>query len=300
MTRLVQVMMVAIVAGDHRIPIAPGVNMPFVNFGGVPQVDPTNVTDVLASGGRGFDSALTYGDETQIALGRAVKKAVAAGLSRSDIFVTTKIPCCPNNFGNWTEGACPNKHEDPAGDINEDIRLIGGEVDLLLLHWPCTTMDETVAVYTVMEDALMAGKTRAIGVSNFNMTELQELLKRVKVRPSVNQCDHSVGGHKDGHWSFWGADDATFNFCQENGISYSAWSPLGGLTGWNVLNNPTVVNDSIAKHHSVSPAQVALRWLVQQNISVVTAADKHDFIVEDLDLFSFSLTAQEMSALSAV
>lgn len=87
-------------------------------------------------------------------------------------------------------------------------------------------------------------------------------------------------------------------FCQAHGISYSAYSPLGGLDGIDVFNDPTV--KAIGKAHGVSAAQVALRWLVQQNITVVTAANNLEYIKEDIDLFSFSLTATEMQTLAAL
>ena len=87
-------------------------------------------------------------------------------------------------------------------------------------------------------------------------------------------------------------------FCQAHEISYSAYSPLGGLDGIDVFDDPTVI--ALGKAHGVSAAQVALRWLVQQNITVVTAADKLEYSKEDIDLFSFSLTEMEMQTLAAL
>merc|ERR1712037_753240 len=138
----------------------------------------------------------------------------------------------------------------------------------------------TVKANKGLETALASGVTRAIGVSNFNATLLKRMLSDpgVSVKPSVNQCGHSV--------------------CADNGISYSAYSPLGGLSGLDIYKNPRVV--AIGKAHNKSPAQVALRWLVQQNITVVTAANKESYEAEDMDLFSFSLTDQEMAALTAL
>lgn len=87
-------------------------------------------------------------------------------------------------------------------------------------------------------------------------------------------------------------------FCQKNGISYSAYSPLGGLTGTDIFKDPTVI--AIGKSHKRSAAQVALRWLVQQKISIVTAADTAEYCSEDMDLFDFELTAAEMATLGAI
>merc|ERR1719272_2395825 len=176
-----------------------------------------------------------------------------------------------------------------------DLKLLG-PVDLILLHWPCTTHEATLAAYSGLEDALAAGKTRAIGVSNFNATLLDALLPQMKVKPAVNQCGHSIGAHNASHNPLLGGGDDTVKFCKANGISYSAYSPLGGLTGTDVFKDPTVI--AVGKAHNVSPAQVALKWLVQQNITVVTAADNAEYIKEDIDLFSFELTVAEMATLA--
>jgi len=281
--------------------IAPGVEMPFVNLGGVESA-PSNYLDFLNSGGTGLDTALTYGDDIQIQVKQAVDKAVANGRSRNDIFVTTKVPCCPNNI--WGPGEknvhclTPEFNGTIMDDVNRNVALLGGPADLMLLHWPCTTVDETVKAYAQLEEALAQGKTRAIGVSNFNASVLNQFLPQVKVKPAVNQCAHSIGAHNATHLPLRGGDSITAQLCKEKGISYSAYSPLGGLDGIDVFKNPTVIK--IGEAHNVSAAQVALRWLVQQNISVVTAADQHDYIVEDLDLFSFELSDGEMATLSAI
>ena len=213
---------------------------------------------MLASGGRGLDTALTYGKATQLEVAAAVKAAVAQGIPRSDIFVTTKIPCCPTEIS-FGKGGCSEAPGSAADNIAADIEQLGGPVDLILMHWPCSTHEQTAAVYTALEDALAAGKTRAIGVSNFNASELEALVQRTKVKPAVNQCNHAIGAHKDSYRPTVGADDATVRWCQSNNVSYSAWSPLGGIakSGVNIFKDPTVLG--IAKAHGVGAAQVALR-----------------------------------------
>eukprot|EP00040_Diaphanoeca_grandis_P014767 m.75023 g.75023 ORF g.75023 m.75023 type:complete len:319 (+) comp24727_c0_seq1:163-1119(+) len=288
--------------GTKTILIAPGVEMPFVNIGGVSGA-PSNYSDYLHSGGSGLDTALTYGDAIQKQVGIAVRSAVADGIPRKDIFVTTKVPCCSGFIQHCGSNCdlCYNRefHQPIEKDIATDLAFLGS-VDLMLLHWPCATVAETVTVYQGLEKALLTsgGKIRAIGVSNFNASFLKEFLPLVNITPAVNQCSHSVGGHNATHDPSEGGDDTTAEFCKQHGISYSAWSPLGGLEGKDVFKNPTVIK--IAQAHGVSGAQVALKWLVQQNISVVTAADKHDYILEDLDLFSFELTQSEMVTLAAI
>ena len=97
------------------------------------------------------------------------------------------------------------------------------QVDLLLLHWPCDTFEETMAAYRVMEDAVEAGKARAIGVSNFNASMVDRIARAAKVKPAVNQCAFSVAGHTD---DTWGRDDATVRMCKKHGITFEAYSPL--------------------------------------------------------------------------
>ena len=134
--------------------IAPGVFMPFVNLGGV-RSRPSNYTAWFEAGGIGVDTALTYGVAVQTATGKAV---AAASLARSKIFVTTKVPCCP-------EGSLPQdcgKHNTTiAQDAAADLAQLGLDyVDLLLLHWPCDTIEQTIASYKALEPLVASGKVR--------------------------------------------------------------------------------------------------------------------------------------------
>ena len=109
------------------------------------------------------------------------------------------------------------------------------------------------------------------------------------------QCGFSIGGHNH---SALGRDIATLRKCEELNITYSAYSPLGGLSGVNVLGNPTVLG--IGKLHNKTSAQVALRWVTQQGGVAVTASNKSSYDKEDLDIYDFTLSDAEMTALSAI
>ena len=136
-------------------------------------------------------------------------------------------------------------------------------------------------------------------MSNFGAALLRELLADATLAvPAVNQCSHAVGSHNATHMPAQGGDDATAAFCKEKGILYSAYSPMGGLSGTDVFNMPEVI--AIGKAHNVSGSQVALRWLVQQGIAVVTAAHNPAYIAQDRDVFGFELTAAEMATLAAL
>lgn len=265
--------------------------MPLINLGGV-HSKPSNYSLWLDLGGRGLDTAWDYGNDVQKAVGDAV---TASGI-RNDLFITTKVPCCPS----WQETKCSpwagtNLDEivRKAADIN--LELLGvSYVDLLLLHEPCDTMKDTVTAYLALEKVKASGKARAIGISNFNKTLIDALMKEAKVLPAVNQCGFSIGGHNN---SAMGSDPETIKHCQDLGITYSAYSPLGGLNGIDILHDPDVM--AIAATHNKSAAEVALRWVVQQGIPAVTASNKESHDLSDLDIFSFALTNDEMVRLKA-
>lgn len=276
------------------VEIAPGVNMPYINLGGV-HSHPSNYTTWLELGGRGLDSALMYGDDVQVAVADAIQ---ASRIPRGKLFVTSKVPCCPAPFTKWCQWYDAEFDELSAFTRAKiDARLLGVEVvDLVLLHWPCATMEQTIATYRSLEEFALAGKARAIGVSNFNASVIDALYAAgLRVPPAVNQCGFSVGNHNS---SESGRDFETLSKCKERGITYSAYSPLGGLSGVDVLGNPVV--KSIGQKHGKSSAQVALRWLTQQGVVVVTASDKASHLETDLEIFDFTLADDEMNALHKI
>jgi diketogulonate reductase-like aldo/keto reductase len=207
--------------------------------------------------------------------------------------VTTKIPCCPYHgsdcLANQSASTVP-------AEFDEDLTQLGLEqVDLMLLHWPCKTLEQTVATYKQMEAMLAQNKARAIGVSNFNADFMKRFLASdIKVKPAVNQCGYSIGAHNR---SEDGQDDATRSYCQSQGVAYQAYSPLGGLSGVDVLGDKDV--NAIAAAHNASAAQVALRWVAQQGALFVTAGSKAEYLREDLDIYGFELSATEMALLSS-
>jgi len=273
--------------------IAPGVNMPVVNCGGV-ESKPSNYSAFLALGGRGLDTALTYGPSVQRSVGAALKQS---GIKRQDIFVTTKIPCCPQKI---VAGMCDAPYNrSVADDVAADLEQLGLEyVDLMLLHWGCNTMEETISIYNQLEKLGLQGKFRALGISNFNSTNMQRLLDSgLTMKPAINQCGYSIGNHNNTGMRDLGRDDETRLACQAAGITYQAYSPLGGLSGINVLGDKDV--QAIATAHGVSPAQVALRWVIQQDSIFVTAASNPLYLSEDLDVFGFRLNDTEMGILSS-
>eukprot|EP00040_Diaphanoeca_grandis_P016929 m.87801 g.87801 ORF g.87801 m.87801 type:complete len:312 (-) comp26120_c0_seq1:101-1036(-) len=270
--------------------IAPGVMMPAVNVGhpdgsncthGVGpgcQAADLNMTEIwLRVGGRGIDTAFEYDNQAQV--GQAVKEAIANGVAnRSSIFVTSKIAPAMETGGCTQAGAL--------ADVKRDLTLLGlAQLDLVLLHFPCATTEGTKAVWAGLAQAKQLGLARAIGVSHFSKTDLQDIMSLNLGVPAVNQCEMCLGTH----------DDVTIAFCQANNITYESFGALRNVN----LKDPRIL--TVATAHNVSSAQVALRYVTQRGCPVaVSPGVNEEYIREDLGLGSFTMTSQEMTALSAI
>jgi len=294
---------------EPTITIASGVSMPLLNFG-----EQKDHLAAIKLGARGLDTAHMYGAGAQREVGRAVRES---GVPRSSLFVTTKVPCCPARsylrsketsvrlqgkvVARALSGVCV-KRNSPAADAEASFQALKLDyVDLLLLHWPCDHFEDTVRALKELEPLVARGKVRALGVSNLNASVLAALLPRLSVKLAVNQCGYSIAGHSSGRW---GRDDETRRFCAAHGILYAAYSPLGrwinGSTS-HVLHDKVV--KSVAAAHDATAAQIALRWITQQQVAVVTGSDNEAHMRESLDIFDntrFRLTPEEMAKLAAV
>jgi len=252
--------------------IAPGLHMPVISIGTWTEGTPANssliVDNWLSLGGRGIDTALIYFDQAEVAASIA-----RSGVSRADIFMTTKIPGCA----------------DAANLIEKDLKDLNTTyLDLVLIHGPIGL--SCAATWRAMEPFVQAGRVKAIGVSNFKQKDLEPILKIATVPIAVNQIEHNIFSH----------DDATVAFCKASNITVEAYSPLGSpgrhKTGPSVFTDPTVAK--IAKAHNVSAPQVALRWIVQQGHVLTVLSERLDYDTEDANLFSFALSEAEMETLS--
>jgi 2,5-diketo-D-gluconate reductase A len=280
--------------------------MPRLNLGTCCGSDPAvGIPTWFAAGGSGVsgvDTAFDYGDQAKIG-----QLLAATGKDRSEFFVTTKVPA---GVG-VNEGNASDCRVDPSVAlwyVQQDLSQLGlDHVDLVLLHGPCRfgtpeqVPDPTAAdnaLWSGLQTAMAMGLTRAIGVSNYNATELAALSGAV---PSVNQCQMSVGTARTtlpmprvAH------DDATLAYCKAHNVTYEAWRVLGGCP----TDDPAV--KAAAAAHAVSAAQVCVRWVLQRGAVIASgtgadAALAAQFAKEDLGtLDAFSLTDAEMDALSKV
>jgi diketogulonate reductase-like aldo/keto reductase len=256
-----------------------GVDMPALGLG-VFQTPPDETRDAvraaLDAGYRHIDTAAAYGNE------REVGEAIAASrLDRSEVFIETKIWISDFGYDETLHG-----FEKSAGKLGVE------HIDLLILHQALpSAFDRTLAAYRALETLLADGKVRAIGISNFMVGHLTQLLDRAQVVPAVNQIEQ--------HPYFSQADVQAFG--EQHGILAQAWSPIGGITFYRESGHTSALEDpvisEIAEAHDKSPAQVMLRWGIQHGRSVIPKSTKPERIAENIDVFDFELSADEMAAM---
>ena len=266
---------------DH-ITLNNDVEMPALGLG-VFQTPPDEtraaVEAALAAGYRHIDTAAAYGNEAQV--GEAVR---TSGLDRAEVFLETKIWISDYGYDQTLHG-----FEKSAAKLGVD------QVDLLILHQALpSAFDRTLEAYRALETLLEQGKVRAIGVSNFMVEHLEDLLGTAHVVPAVNQIEV--------HPYFQQPEVQAAG--AERGILTQAWSPIGGITFYrdgshgSTLEEPVITR--IAEEHGKSPAQVMLRWHLQQGRSVIPKSTKPHRIAENLDVFDFELSADELAAIDAL
>ena len=256
-----------------------GIEMPSLGFG-VFQTAPDETRDAvqaaLGSGYRHIDTAAAYGNERQV--GEAVH---SSDLNRSEVFLETKIWISDYGYDETLRG------------FEKSARKLGvDQIDLLILHQPLpSAFDRTVEAYRALETLLADGKVSAIGVSNFMVAHLATLLARATVVPAVNQIEvHPYFAQRE-----------VQDFAAEHGILTQAWSPIGGITFYRDGSHGSTLNDpvigDIATAHGKSPAQVMLRWGLQQGRSVIPKSTKPSRIAENINVFDFELSADELTAI---
>jgi 2,5-diketo-D-gluconate reductase A len=260
------------------------ITMPALGLGvfqSSPEQTTAAVEAALATGYRHIDTAAAYGNEREV--GEGIRRS---GVDRSEVFIETKI---------WVSdyGYDQTLHAFEKSSRKLDVETL----DLLILHQPVpSSFEKTLEAYKALEALLAGGRVRAIGVSNFMPHHLKQLLAATDVVPAVNQIEL--------HPYF--TQPAVQAADAEHGIVTQAWSPIGGITfypGWgedrkNVMEDPTI--SSIGEAHGKSPAQVMLRWHLQQGRSAIPKSTNPARIAENIDVFDFELSADELAAIDAL
>ncbi|MBT1633800.1 MULTISPECIES: aldo/keto reductase [Curtobacterium] len=261
-----------------------GLEIPAIGFGvfqSAPEETVDAVRTALETGYRHIDTAAAYGNEREV--GEGIR---ASGVDRDDIVVETKIWVSDYGFDETLHA-----FDKATGKLGFDT------IDVLILHQPAPDrFEQTVQAYRALERLYADGRVRAIGVSNFMPHHLRSLLDQSDVIPALNQVElHPYFTQPDVQRA-----DA------EHGILDQAWSPIGGITfypGWgdervSVMDDPTI--GSIAEAHGRTPAQVMLRWHVQQGRNAIPKSTNPGRIAENFDVFDFALTDDELARLDAL
>jgi len=263
-----------------------GVEIPVLGLGvyqSAPEETAAAVETALRTGYRHIDTAAAYGNEREVGEGLR-----ASGVDRAEVFLETKV--WVSDFG----------YDETLNAFGKATRKLGfDEIDLLILHQPAPgRFEKTIGAYRALQTLLGEGRVRSIGVSNFTPEHLDRLLadSGVDVVPALNQVElHPYFAQHDVQ-----AADAA------RGILTQAWSPIGGITfypGWgekreNVMQDAALAD--IAGAHGKSPAQVMLRWHIQEGRSAIPKSVNPARIAENFDVFDFELTADEIAAIDAL
>ncbi len=248
-----------------------GVEMPQLGYG-VYQVHPDEaercVSDALRVGYRMIDTAQMYGNESGV--GAAINQC---GIARDDLFLVSKIWI--NNYG----------YAKAKASIDDSLRRLQTDyLDLMLLHQPYC---DYYGAYRALTEAYREGKLRAIGISNFQPNHLIDLASNVEIVPAVNQVEAHV---------FCQQQKAN-EYMKEFGIQIMSWGPLAeGRLG--LFTNPVL--EEIGKAHGKTVAQVALRYLTQRDIIIIPKSTHEERMVENLNIYDFTLTDDEMERIKAL
>ena len=249
-----------------------GLEIPILGFGVFQIADPTecerSVVEAIQTGYNHIDTAASYQNEE--AVGRGIKQS---GVAREKLFITTKLWIQSNGF----EGTLKAFE-------NSLKRLQLDYVDLYLIHQP---FGDVYGEWRAMEELYQQGKVRAIGVSNFQPDRIMDLMIHNKITPAVNQIEVNP---------FQQQID-TQKFLLDNSVQVEAWAPFAEGKN-NIFQNAVLL--SIGAKHKKSVAQVILRWLVQRGIIVLAKSTRKERMIENISVFDFELSAEDMAAIANI
>ncbi|WP_277587528.1 aldo/keto reductase [Psychrobacillus antarcticus] len=246
-----------------------GVEMPLLGLGVFRVEDGQELIDAvqiaIKHGYRSIDTAAIYGNE--VGVGRGIRKGIEEGyIARENLFITSKV---------WNSEL---GYEETIAAYEESLAKLGLEyLDLYLIHWPVE--GKYKAAWKALETLYKEGRVKAIGVSNFQIHHLEELMTDAEINPMINQVEyHPRLTQKE-----------LQNFCREHQIQLEAWSPL--MAG-QLLDNEEL--QEIASKYGKSVAQIIVRWDLQNNVITIPKSTKEHRIIENANVFDFELTKEDM------
>jgi len=251
-----------------------GVKMPWFGLGVFKVQDGDEavsaVREAIKQGYRSIDTAAIYKNEEGV--GQGIREGLAAtGLSREDLFITSKV---------WVTDLA---YEDALAAYEASLQRLGLEyLDLYLIHWAMGTYKEG---WRALETLYKAGRIRAIGVSNFHISHMEDLLKDAEIVPMVNQVEYHP------HLT----QNELHAYCKDKNIQLEAWSPLKQGV---LLDEPTLVE--LANKYNKSTAQIILRWDLQNGVVTIPKSIKAARIAENADIFDFEISTEDMARIDAL
>ncbi len=226
------------------------------------------VSVALEAGYRLIDTAAVYGNEAGV--GKAIK---SSNIPREQLFITTKV---------WN---ADQGYDQTLAAFDKSLERLGLDyVDLYLIHWPVPAKDLYIETWRALEKLYSEGRVKAIGVSNFTVEHLERLMNESTIVPAVNQIELHP----------YLTQAPLREFCQQNDIVVESYSPLSGAGG-GLLNDPVL--EELAQKYGKSPAQIVIRWHLQNDLIVIPKSVTPERIQQNIDVFDFQLDSDDMAAI---
>ena len=242
-----------------------GIKIPFLGLGTYKSQDGKEAEDAVSMafkvGYVHIDTAAVYGNE--VSVGKSLKNSE---LNREDVFITTKL---------WNDD-----HNNPEVALKESLKKLELDyVDLYLIHWP---VSQRVDSWKKLQELKKQGLCKSIGVCNFTVEHLKDLIEKTNEVPTINQVEFSPFNYQK----------ELLKFCKENKIQLEAYCPL---TKGEKFSNPII--KKISETHEKTPAQIMLRWVIQHDVVVIPKSTHEERIIENSKIFDFELSEEEMKSL---
>ena len=261
---------------NSTITLNNGIEMPRLGLG-VFRVENSSelvnaVKVAIKNGYRSIDGAAIYGNEE--AMGEGIREGIKeSGISREDLFITSKV---------WNADL---GYESTIAAYEASLKRLGVDyLDLYLIHWPVE--GKYKEAWRALEYLYKEGRVKAIGVSNFQVHHLQDLLKDAEIKPVINQVELHP----------YLSQEKVREFCKENDIQVEAWSPL--MAGNGLLENDVL--KEIAKKYNKTTAQVVLRWDLQSQVITIPKSTNEGRLIENIDIFDFNLSKDDMDKIDSL